>query len=381
MSQVESLGITGIESINYYVRDLGRSRAFYTDRMDFQEVAGSTADYEEQSGERAAVFRAGDVTVICSQPLQEDSESGRYLHRHPDGIGTVVFQVKDVKRAFSLLEGRGGTPTSEVVRYQDSGGTLDTFAIMTPFGDTVFRFVERDGFKSIAPGIETLATPTGGSNKYGITHIDHITSNFNTMKPALLWMEHVMGLRQYWDVEFHTTDVDPAAEHGSGLRSIVMFDDASGVKFANNEPWRPYFKRSQIYLFNEDHRGDGIQHIALVVPNVIDTVRGLRERGVDFMPTPGAYYDMLPKRIEALGIGSIDEDLTVLRDLEILVDGEGPGKYMLQIFLKDSASTHADKEAGPFFYEIIQRKGDEGFGAGNFRALFESIEREQTGAP
>ena len=96
------------------------------------------------------------------------------------------------------------------------------------------------------------------------------------------------------------------------------------------------------------------------------------------MPTPGAYYDMLPKRIEQLGIGAIDEDLSVLRELEILVDGEAPGKYMLQIFLKDSAATHEDKQAGPFFYEIIQRKGDDGFGAGNFRALFESIEREQS---
>ncbi|MEL6543763.1 MAG: 4-hydroxyphenylpyruvate dioxygenase [Myxococcota bacterium] len=378
MGNNESLGITGIESVHYYVRDLERSRAFYTERMDFAEVGKSSTALEDETHQRSAVFRAGDVTVVCTQPVGEGSAAEHYLSRHPDGIGSVVFQVADVNKAFELVEKRGGTPMDSVQSIEDASGSYAYFELVTPFGDTTFRFAERKGYSAVHPGLETFATPQGGDNVYGVSHIDHITSNFNTMKPALLWMEHVLGFKQYWDVEFHTTDVDPKADHGSGLRSIVMYDPDSGVKFANNEPWRPYFKRSQIYLFNEDHRGDGIQHIALVVPDVIDTVRGLRERGVDFMPTPGAYYDMLPKRIEQLGIGSIDEDLNVLRELEILVDGEAPGKYMLQIFLKDSAATHEDKQAGPFFYEIIQRKGDDGFGAGNFRALFESIEREQS---
>lgn len=378
MSDVESIGMTGIESVHYYVRDLERSRAFYNERMDFAEIGKSSPALEDESMQRSAVFKAGDVTVICTQPVGEGSASEHYLSRHPDGIGSVVFTVADVKKAFDLLEKRGATPTDEIQTVAEDGGSYSFFEIMTPFGDTTFRFAERKGYDKLFPGFEAFDSPKGGDNVYGVSYIDHITSNFNTMKPALLWMEHVLGLKQYWDVEFHTTDVDPEADHGSGLRSIVMYDPNSGVKFANNEPWRPYFKRSQIYLFNEDHRGDGIQHIALVVPDVIGTVRGLRKRGVAFMPTPGAYYDMLPKRIEALGIGKIDEDLNVLRELEILVDGEGPGKYMLQIFLKDSASTHEDPEAGPFFYEIIQRKGDDGFGAGNFRALFESIEREQS---
>ncbi len=380
MSKVESLGITGVETVHYYVSDLERSRRFYTERMDFAEIGKSGSELEAKGEQTSAVFRAGDVAVLCSQPQGENGRAANFLRRHPDGIGSVVFSVKDVKRAFKLLENRGGTPTSEIQHHEDDGGTLDFFSIMTPFGDTTFRFVERNGYSKLFPGMEVYDSPRGGSNVYGVSHIDHITSNFNTMKPALLWMEHVLGLQQYWDVAFLTTDVDPQLDHVSGLRSIVMFDPDSGIKFANNEPWRPFFRRSQIYLFNEDHRGDGIQHIALVVPDVIETVRGLRDRGVDFMPTPGAYYDMLPKRIEQLGIGSIDEDLAVLRELEILVDGEAPGKYMLQIFLKDSAATHDDPNAGPFFYEIIQRKGDKGFGAGNFRALFESIEREQSEA-
>jgi 4-hydroxyphenylpyruvate dioxygenase len=150
------------------------------------------------------------------------------------------------------------------------------------------------------------------------------------------------------------------------------------LKFANNEPYRPNFKASQINLFHEDHRGDGVQHIALGVRDIIASVRNLRARGVEFMRTPSTYYDALPERLRALGIDAIDEDLSTLRELELLVDGHGAHSYLLQIFLKDSAGMYGSPDAGPFFYELIQRKGDSGFGAGNFRALFESIEREQT---
>jgi 4-hydroxyphenylpyruvate dioxygenase len=178
-------------------------------------------------------------------------------------------------------------------------------------------------------------------------------------------------------VQFHTHDVAPDQAGGSGLRSVVMMEPQSKLKFACNEPLRPFFKDSQINIFAEDHRGDGIQHAALAVPDIIASVRGLRTRGVEFMPTPGSYYDLLPPRLEALGVGQIDEDHAVLRALEILVDGEGARQYLLQIFLKEAALLEHDRDAGPFFFEIIQRKGSNGFGAGNFRALFESIERQQ----
>jgi 4-hydroxyphenylpyruvate dioxygenase len=191
-------------------------------------------------------------------------------------------------------------------------------------------------------------------------------------------MEHVLGLQRFWEVQFHTDDVAPDSRHeGSGLKSVVMHDPASRVKFANNEPHRPNFKGSQINVFYEEHRGNGVQHVALGVRDIVGAVAGLRARGIQFMPTPGAYYDALPDRLRQLGVGGLDEPAEELRRLEILVDGDGPGKYLLQIFLKDSAGTHGCAEAGPFFYEIIQRRGDEGFGAGNFRALFESIERRQ----
>jgi 4-hydroxyphenylpyruvate dioxygenase len=157
-----------------------------------------------------------------------------------------------------------------------------------------------------------------------------------------------------------------------------MWEPHSGIKFANNEPYRPAFKESQINVFHRDNRGDGIQHAALATRDIVATVRALRARGLRFMPTPDAYYAQLPERLRAMGISALDEEIETLHELQILVDGSGPGAYLLQIFLADSAELYGSKEAGPFFFELIQRKGDRGFGGGNFRALFESIERQQT---
>src|SRR4029079_19253259 len=157
----------------------------------------------------------------------------------------------------------------------------------------------------------------GGKNTLALQRFDHITSNFQTMSPALLWMEHVCGFERFWSIEFHTSDVDESATHGSGLKSAVMWDRQCGVKFANNEPYRPFFKASQINIFNEEHRGDGIQHAAMTTKDILASVREMRSRAVSFMPTPQAYYDMLPERIDRLGIKAIDEDIAVLRELEI----------------------------------------------------------------
>jgi 4-hydroxyphenylpyruvate dioxygenase len=295
-------------------------------------------------------------------------------------VGTVVFVATDIDRTAGLLEGRGGTLITDVETYKAGTGTFKTFNITTPFGDTTFRFIQREGTDLAFPGFVAYDKPRGGQNRFRFGQIDHVTSNFQTMKPALLWMEHVMGFRVYWDVAFHTTDVSQDKSKGSGLKSIVMYDDESGSKFANNEPARPFFKASQINLFGEDHRGDGVQHLAITVDDIVSTVRSLRDRQVAFMPTPASYYEALPERLNHLGIHTIDEAIPVLKDLEILVDGDKHHSYLLQIFLKEQAGLFADREAGPFFVEIIQRKGDNGFGAGNFRALFESIERDQQAA-
>jgi 4-hydroxyphenylpyruvate dioxygenase len=379
----QPIGIVRLEGLHYYVHDLARSRRFYTEKLDFAETAISTPELEREGRQRSAVFEAAGVRVVCSQPVGEGGRAWRWLRKHPDGVGTLVFEVEDIQRAFRLLEERGGTPVTDVERFVDDAGALHTFNITTPFGDTTFRFVQREGFRSIYPGMQLHEAPRGGQNRLGFGLIDHVTSNFETMKPALLWMEHVLGFEEFWEVEFHTADAASEARkkamqaHGSGLRSIVMRDPKSGVKFANNEPWRPAFKSSQINIFHEEQRGDGVQHAALTVQDILAAVREMRRRGVEFMPTPGSYYDLLPERLKQIGVGKIEEDPQVLRELQILVDGGAPGSYLLQIFLKDAAGLYGEPEAGPFFFEIIQRKGDLGFGAGNFRALFESIEREQ----
>jgi 4-hydroxyphenylpyruvate dioxygenase len=376
MAKLESLGIKRIEGIHYYVHDLARSRRFYCGMLDFAETWRSTPALDAAGRQRSAVFEAGNVRVVCSSPIGGGGRAARFLAKHPDGVGTLVFEVEDIDKTFRLLEERGGTAIDEIQTFQDDGGTMRQFSITTPFGDTTFRFRQHGGFTGYYPGAERVGD-TAGTNQFGFADIDHVTSNFQTMKPMLLWLEHVMGFEQMWHVEFHTIDVDKTKKTGSGLKSIVMWDPASGVKFANNEPARPFFKASQINIFNEELRGDGVQHVAMTVGDIISAVRGLRARKVTFMPTPGSYYDVLPERIEQSGIKQIDEDLAVLRDLEILVDGDHDHAYMLQIFLKEAAGLYGDPSAGPFFYEIIQRKGDRGFGAGNFRALFESIEREQ----
>jgi 4-hydroxyphenylpyruvate dioxygenase len=374
------LGITGLLGLHYYVRDLERSRRFYVEHMDFQEIGKSGEELERAGRQRSLAFAAGQIAIVCSTPVGAGGRADRYLHKHPDGIGTVMFEVEDARRAFAVLEACGGTPITDVQLEQDDHGTLSTFSITTPFGDTTFRFLERRGYRGLFAGMETYEQPRGGGNAIGFQRIDHLTSNFQTRAPALLWLEHVMGFTPLWEVEFHTRDVARYhVDEGSGLRSKVMWDEHSGVKLANNEPYRPSFKASQINVFHEQHRGDGVQHAALSTPDILRAVRALRARGVVFMPTPKSYYEALPERLAALGI-VLDEDPGELERLEILVDGAGPGKYLLQIFLKDSAGLYGSPEAGPFFFEIIERKGDEGFGAGNFRALFESIERDQLGS-
>ncbi|HEY4178201.1 MAG TPA: VOC family protein, partial [Kofleriaceae bacterium] len=350
------VGIKRIEGIHYYVRDLERSRKFYVDKLDFAETWRSGPELEKTGRQKSACFAAGNVRVVCSAPVGDGGRAARFLAKHPDGVGTLAFEVEDAARAFALIEERGGTPIEDVQTFTDDGGTLKQFSITTPFGDTTFRFRQRDGYRAFYPG--AVPHTSGGKNRFGFAEMDHVTSNFQTMKPMLLWLEHVLGFEQLWQVDFHTSDMDPHRKSGSGLKSIVIWDPNSGVKFANNEPARPFFKNSQINIFNEELRGDGVQHVALSVTDIVEAIRALKGNGVNFMQTPASYYELLPARLEKVGIGTIDEHIPTLQELGILVDGDHHRAYMLQIFLKESAGLYGDPTAGPFFYEIIQRKGD-----------------------
>jgi 4-hydroxyphenylpyruvate dioxygenase len=376
----DSLGLQRVASLHVFVRDLERSRDHYVKNLDFAETAVSTPEFEREHKARASVVEAGGARFVFMEPLGSKGESFRWLEKHPEGVGRIVFDVDDTERAFAVLTARGATPITGIERRIVEGVTVSWFDIVTAFGDTIFRFVQHAGPTPIMPGLVRLERPRGGNNRFGITEVDHITTNFLTLKPAIMWMEQVMGLERYWDVEFHTQDVTKAgldAKDGSGLKSTVMWDPESGIKFANNEPAAPFFKSSQIYVFCEEHRGPGVQHVAFAVTDIVTAVGGMRDLGVEFMPTPGSYYEMLPQRLLDLSVNTIDEDLESLKRLEILVDGGAPRSYLLQVFMREASGQFKDPQAGPLFIELIQRKGDNGFGAGNFRALFESIERQQ----
>ena len=371
MSSSSPAGIRRLHGLYYYVNQLDRRRALFVDQLDFMEIAGG----ENEEG-RYAVFEAGKARYFFIEPSSKDSEAGRFLNMHPEGIGRLAFEVKDLEAALKTLEDRGATPITGIQTFETDEGVMRYFDITTPFGSTTWRFLDRSS-DMLDPNMPRYTTPKGGSNRFGFQVIDHITSNFRTMKPALLWMEHVMGFEQYWDIQFHTSDLNPDAQQGSGLKSVVMRDPHSGLKFANNEPKRPFFEASQIQLFVDDLRADGVQHTALALKEIIPAVRELKERNVPFLSAPDTYYQLLPDRLKSIGVEEIDESIAEIHPLGILVDGRAYKKYLLQIFLQESASIHDDPQAGPFFLEIIQRKGDPGFGGGNFRALFESIERQQ----
>jgi 4-hydroxyphenylpyruvate dioxygenase len=371
----ESLGLLGYDSFHFAVQDAERSRRFYQDRLDFKPIARSGDALAARAGQRSTVFNAGDANVIVTESLDPASEAGRYLAKHPAGVMSLSFRVRDARAAMAVLESRGATILADVIEAESDRGAYRAFDVATPLGDVNFRFVERQGEYGFAPGFDALATD-GTPNRFGIALIDHITSNMRTMAPYLLWLEHVLGMERYWEVKFHTDDVRKGK--GSGLKSVVMWDPESGVKFANNEPLRPRWESSQIAKFVEDNRGPGVQHAALLMPDLVSAVRDLRSNGVEFLQTPGAYYDTLPARMAERGVTTIQEDLATLRALEIQVDGRD-GKYMTQIFMKEAALLYQQADAGPFFFELIARRGHPGFGEGNFRALFEAIEREQTG--
>jgi 4-hydroxyphenylpyruvate dioxygenase len=384
---VQPIGILAYDSIHFVVESPERSRDFYTEKFDFQEVARAGDSLVERSGQQSFVYGAGDVRVCVSTPLAHanQSKAARFLRRHPAGVMSLGFRVTSLDQTIAALEARGGTFLSEPVEdFTPEGGRYRAVEIATPLGDVAFRFVERSDYPAFAPGfvdsgvaLSAPGSPLRPENCFGIERVDHVTSNGLTMQPIVAFYRDVLGFEPFWEIKFHTSDVSASFAHGSGLRSIVMWDPTSRVKFATNEPLRPHFRDSQIYKFVEENQGPGVQHVAFNVRNVVWAVEELKRRGVEFIDTPHAYYADLPRRLEALGIHGVKEELGVLEKHRILLDGSH-GRYMLQIFLREAKSLYHDERAGPFFYEIIQRCGDEGFGYGNFRALFESIERAQT---
>lgn len=382
MAASEELGIVGLDFAHYMVSNPTRSQRFYTELFGFQPVYRSTGEMVERTGQSSTVYRAGDTQIAVSHPVADGCRAQRYLSRHPAGIGSLTFRVDSAQKAYEFLEKRGATFIHGVRETgDDDGGVFRHFSITSAIGDVSFRFLERDDYAGFAPGFEAIpgAAAAAKSNPLGIGAFDHITNNAQTMASVKLWMEHVLGMEQCWEIEFHTEDIKQGGDIGTGLKSQVMWDPGSGLKFPINEPLTPFFSEGQINVFIEQNHGAGVQHIALEVDDIIHAVSTLRERGVRFLNTPDTYYEATPGRLAELGVDvtAIDEDLEILKKHEILIDGKPTNRYLLQVFMQDASTLYAEPDAGPFFFELIQRHGDDGFGEGNFRALFEAIERAQ----
>ena len=373
-AEYENLGIVGWDAYEFVVSDFERSRRFYTEMMKVPEVAALDDRHAAASGENAVLFAAGKARVVCATPRERGSRAERWLRRHPDGVAVLSLRVKDIQHARRTLAERGATMCCDIVEQTDAEGKpWRSFEIATPLGDVRWRFVEREA-GALPPGF-VRHHPDAGQNPYAFQVIDHVTSNFLTIKPYVDWLRDVLGFEEYWRVHFHTADLRRGGG-GSGLASIVMWDKSSGIKLANNEPAAPNYEASQIYTFVEANHGPGVQHVAFHVPSIVPAVDGLRRAGIEFLDTPVTYYDMLPQRLARQKVLNFNEDLDALRRLGVLVDGDND-RYLLQIFMVEGGLMYDDASAGPFFYEVIQRRGALGFGEGNFRALFEAIERNQ----
>jgi 4-hydroxyphenylpyruvate dioxygenase len=380
---LRNLGIQAIDHIDFVVHDLERSRQFYGQKMDFAVAAQSTKAYEESTGERALVFDAARVRVQCSAPLRKDSDAGAFLQAHPDGVRSLTLRVASLEHAWGVLEQRGANFLDEM---QGKPG-YRWFGIASPLGDVEVRFLEKESPENAAgPGmvdprlapVVNTGTQKTGRNRHQFTHMDHVTSNTREMRSLTNWYRDVLGFEHFWDIRFHTRDSKPGMAGGSGLQSIVMWDPSCNVKFATNEPLRPNYHNSQIAKYVRDNRGPGVQHIAFSTKAIMDVIPQMNQAGLKFLDTPDAYYNMLPARLAERAVDNLKEDIEELRRRRILVDGRDH-RYLLQIFMQEAALLYNEAAAGPFFYEVIQRHGDQGFGEGNFRALFESIERQQTG--
>lgn len=368
----DSLGIIGWDTFDFFVNDLDRSLQFYTESFGLPLMAQASERHCAESGEKTLLFGKNGIAMACIAPTARDSRADRYLRRHPDGVGVVGLRVRNLEHARQLLVQRGATFATGVQHGLDyAGQPYGWFEIATPLGEVRYRFVERQ-HDSLPPGLLPLDSPQGDIQAY--QHIDHVTANMLTLQPYIHWLRDVMGFEEYWRVDFHTSDTK--GDEGSGLASIVMYDPESKIKMANNEPAIPNFEGSQVYTFVEDNNGPGVQHVAFHVPDIQDTVDTLQRRGLNFLDVPDTYYEMLPQRLKEHQVTNFSENIERLRELGVLVDGED-GKYLLQLFMKEGALLYDDAKAGPFFYEMIQRKGATLFGEGNFRALFESIERDQ----
>lgn len=360
MSEQDFLPIQNYDYVEFYVGNAKQAAYYFSNAWGFTPIA--YAGLETGLRDRSSyVLEQGNVRFVLTSPLGPEGEMAEHIKLHGDGIKVVALRVDDAECAYREATSRGAQGVTPPTMLKDDAGSVKVASIAT-YGDTLHTFVERHSYKGIfLPGYRALANGQARARAAGLAAIDHIVGNveLGKMNEWVAFYERVLGFTQL----VHFDDRAISTEY-SALMSKVMQNGSGRIKFPINEPAAGR-RKSQIEEYLDFYRGPGVQHIALLTDDIISTVRNLTECGVDFLSTPGSYYETALERV-----GKIDEDIHQLAELGILLDCDDEG-YLLQIFSRPIVNRPT------VFFEVIERKGARGFGEGNFKALFEALEREQ----
>jgi 4-hydroxyphenylpyruvate dioxygenase len=353
------LPLQGTDYVEFYVGNAKQAAYYYKTAFGFQSLAyaGPETGVKDKV---SYVIRQNKLTFVLSTPLRSDNAIADHVYQHGDGVKVLALKVEDATSAWDKTTKRGGQSYLEPTRLHDEQGEVVLSGIKT-YGDTVHLFVERKSYNGIfLPGFRKWES-TYNPASTGLQYVDHCVGNvgWNQMNVWVKFYEEVMGFRNILSFD----DNDISTEY-SALMSKVMSNGNGFVKFPINEPAEGK-KKSQVEEYLDFYQGEGVQHVAIATNNIIETVSELQRRGVEFLKIPASYYETVLDRV-----GKIDEDLEPLRNLGVLIDKDDEG-YLLQIFSKPL------QDRPTLFFEIIQRKGAKSFGKGNFKALFEALEREQ----
>ena len=354
------LPLKGTDFVEFYVGNAKQSAYYYQAAFGYELVA--YAGPETGLRDRASyVLQQGKIRLVLTTSLLPDSEISEHVRKHGDGVKVMALWVDDARQSYEETTKRGARSAFEPYTIEDEFGSVTLAGIYT-YGESIHTFVERTNYTGpFMPGYVAKSSGVPQSNPVGLLHVDHCVGNvgWGEMNQWVKFYEDVMGFKLLLTFD----DEDISTEY-SALMSKVVSNGNGYVKFPINEPAEGK-KKSQIEEYLDYYHSPGVQHIAIATNDIRSTVTELRRRGVEFLSVPGTYYEDLLERI-----GAIDEDLESLKALNLLVDRDEEG-YLLQIFTKPV------EDRPTVFYEIIQRKGAKSFGKGNFKALFESIEREQ----
>lgn len=359
-TQEDFLPLQGTDYVEFYVGNAKQAAHYYMSAFGFQALAYAGPETGTRDKVSYAV-RQNKLTFVLTTALRTGNDIADHVYKHGDGVKVLALRVDDAENAWKETTKRGGKNFMEPKYLKDEHGVVVISGIHT-YGETVHLFIERKNYNGpFMPGYHAWSNPNFHPSDTGLLYVDHCVGNvgWNQMNPWVKFYEDVMGFRNIISFD----DKDISTEY-SALMSKVMSNGNGYVKFPINEPAEGK-KKSQVEEYLEFYNGEGVQHVALATHDIVKTVSELRNRGVEFLKVPSNYYDSLPGRV-----GKIDEDLSPLKELGILVDRDNEG-YLLQVFSKPI------QDRPTVFFEIIQRKGAKSFGKGNFKALFEALEREQ----